>query len=425
MNVDRPARSSARLGSTARPARRVRIVEGRPLRIGLVCPYSMSIPGGVQAQVLGLARVLRAMGHEALVLAPCDGPPPATYVMPLGNSIPTAANGSVAPIAPDPPATLRTIRALRDEDFDVLHLHEPLAPGPTMTAVLFHPAPIVGTFHAAGDSSSYRLLNGVVRWLADRIEVRCVVSADAEELADRYLGGDYTTMFNAVELDTYRAAQPLKSAGPTIFFCGRHEERKGLEVLLRALAELPDDVTCWVASDGPETERLQHDFADDRRIEWLGRITDAEKVARLKGATVFCAPSLRSESFGVVLLEAMAADTPIVATELPGYLRVARPGVDGLMVAPGDAGALADALRSVLADDELAARLRRSGSARAEEFSMEALADRYVKIYQDLATGDYDRSAPPPARGPMMRAMASARRGVRRARRIAHGGTAT
>ncbi len=126
MNVDGLARSSSRHGPSRRPAR---TVEGRPLRIGLVCPYSLSIPGGVQAQVLGLARVLRAMGHEARVLAPCDGPPPATYVTPLGNSIPTAANGSVAPIAPDPPAVLRTIRALRDEDFDVLHLHEPLAPG--------------------------------------------------------------------------------------------------------------------------------------------------------------------------------------------------------------------------------------------------------------------------------------------------------
>src|SRR4051794_25081711 len=181
MNVDRPARSSLRLAAPAR--RPARTCEGRPLRIGLVCPYSMSIPGGVQAQVLGLARELRSLGHEARVLAPCDGPPPATYVTPLGNSIPTAANGSVAPIAPDLPAVLRTVRALRDEDFDVLHLHEPVAPGPTMTALVLHPAPIVGTFHAAGDSSSYRMLNTIVRWLADRIEVRCAVSADAQDLA--------------------------------------------------------------------------------------------------------------------------------------------------------------------------------------------------------------------------------------------------
>src|SRR3954470_21813693 len=161
MNVDRPARSSLR---HAAPARRLaRTCEGRPLRIGLVCPYSMSIPGGVQAQVLGLARVLRSMGHEARVLGPCDGPPPATWVTPLGNSIPTAANGSVAPLAPDFSAALRTIRALRDEDFDILHLHEPLAPGPTMTSLLMHPAPIVATFHAAGDSTSYRLFTPALR----------------------------------------------------------------------------------------------------------------------------------------------------------------------------------------------------------------------------------------------------------------------
>src|SRR6478736_7373966 len=129
------------------------------MRVGLVCPYSLSIPGGVQGQVLGLARSLRALGHEARVLAPCDGPPPELFVTPLGMSLPTAANGSVAPLAPDASAALRTIRALRDEDFDVLHLHEPLAPGPTMTATIMHPAPCVGTFHAAGDSSSYKYMN--------------------------------------------------------------------------------------------------------------------------------------------------------------------------------------------------------------------------------------------------------------------------
>ena len=127
------------------------------MRIGLVCPYSLTVPGGVQGQVLGLARVLRELGHEARVLAPCDGPPPELYVIPLGNSIPTAANGSVAPLAPDPSCALRTIRALADEAFDVLHLHEPLAPGPTMTTLVMHPAPAVGTFHAAGDSTSYRV----------------------------------------------------------------------------------------------------------------------------------------------------------------------------------------------------------------------------------------------------------------------------
>ena len=124
------------------------------MRIGLVCPYSLSVPGGVQAQVFGMARELRRRGHETRVLGPCDGPPPFAYVTPLGNSLPTAANGSIAPLAPDPPAVLRTLRALNDESFDVVHIHEPLAPGPTLTSVVVHPAPTVGTFHAAGTSEA-------------------------------------------------------------------------------------------------------------------------------------------------------------------------------------------------------------------------------------------------------------------------------
>lgn len=360
-----------------------------PLRIGLVCPYSLTIPGGVQAQVLGLARVLRRMGHEARVLGPCDGPPPTTYVTSLGKSIPTAANGSVAPLAPDVSASLRTMRALRDEDFDVLHLHEPLAPGPTMTALLLDLAPAVGTFHAAGDSASYRYGRRPLQWLGDHLDARCVVSKDALELVERYFGpGHYEMLFNGVEIDRFRSATPTKTDRPTIFFCGRHEPRKGLSVLLAALSELPTDLRCWVASDGPETAELKSRHAGDPRIEWLGRISEDEKMSRLAGASVFCAPSTHGESFGVVLIEAMAAGTPIVSTDLPGYLNVATPGRDALMVPPDDPAALAGALRRVLADDGLADELRRYGADRAEDFSMETLARRYVDLYRRVIAGD-------------------------------------
>ncbi|MDQ1397247.1 MAG: phosphatidyl-myo-inositol alpha-mannosyltransferase, partial [Acidimicrobiaceae bacterium] len=125
------------------------------VRIGLVCPYSLTLPGGVQGQVLGLARALRMAGHDTRVLAPCDGPPPDAGVTPLGKSIPLASNGSVAPLAPDASCALRTIRSLRDESFDIVHLHEPLAPGPTLTALLFTESPLLGTFHRAGSSSAY------------------------------------------------------------------------------------------------------------------------------------------------------------------------------------------------------------------------------------------------------------------------------
>lgn len=361
----------------------------RGLRIGLVCAYSVGVPGGVQGQVMGLARVLRRMGHEVRVLAPCDGPPPATFVTPLGNSIPTAANGSVAPLAPDASCALRTIRALRDESFDVLHLHEPLAPGPTMTSLFLDIAPVVATFHAAGDSASYRFFTPIVRSLASHIDARVVVSKDALDLARRYLPGEYEVLFNGVEVERYRTAEPFKTEAPTIFFCGRHEERKGLGVLLDALSALAPEVRCWVASEGPETASLKARFAGDPRIEWLGRISDEEKIARLKGATVFCAPSLHGESFGVVLIEAMAAGTPVVASSLPGYQNVATDDLDALLVPPGDTARLAAALQRALFDRSLAERLRIEGERRAGQFSMESLAARYVTIYESVIASDW------------------------------------
>jgi phosphatidylinositol alpha-mannosyltransferase len=353
----------------------------------MVCPYSLSIPGGVQSQVLGLARHLRRGGHEVRVLAPCDGPPPEPFVTPLGDSLPTSANGSVAPLAPDPSAALRTLRVLRDEQFDVVHVHEPLAPGASITTVTLHVAPTVGTFHAAGRSSSYRMLAPVLRRLLERIDRRVVVSKDALALVRSHLGGedsDYTMLFNGVETADIRAAAPMPVRRPAILFLGRHEERKGLEVLLQALRLLEGDLSCWVAGDGPDTARLRVEFAGDDRIEWLGRITEADKMARLRSASVFCAPSLHGESFGVVLAEAMAAGTPVVASALDGYRNVATDGVDALLVEPGDPALLANALQRVLCDERLADSLIAKGTERADQFSMSRLADEYVTIYRDL-----------------------------------------
>jgi len=363
------------------------------VRIGIVCPYSVSVPGGVQEQVLGLARALRAKGHQARVLAPSDGPPPDGWVTPLGNSIPTAANGSVAPIAPDPSAQLRLIRAVRDEGFDVLHLHEPLVPGACMTACFLKPTPLVGTFHAAGTSASYQYLGPALRWLASHIDVRAVVSAEAEALASATLGGSYVHLFNGIEVDRFAKADPWPVEGRTLLFLGRHEPRKGLDVLLAAMPALPADLTVWIASDGPDTERLRLQHAGDPRLIWLGRLSDEEKRRRLRAADVFCAPSLRGESFGVVLLEAMAAQAAIVASDLSGYRLVARPEQDGVLVEPGDVDALAAAINRVLADPDLQSRLVASGTERANGFSMDRLADEYLKLYEQVTT------AAPQARG--------------------------
>ncbi|MCX6516882.1 MAG: glycosyltransferase family 4 protein [Actinobacteria bacterium] len=351
------------------------------LRIGIVSPYSLTVPGGVQQQVLGLARSLRAKGHEVRVLGPCDGPPPDAFVTPLGNSLPTAVNGSIAPLAPDASAALRTIRALNDEAFDVVHVHEPLVPGPSLTALLVKMAPVVATFHSAGESAAYRTFSRQLKWVASRIDIRVAVSKDAVELAQRYIGGEYEVLFNGIELGDYSTSStsPRENA---IFFIGRHEERKGLSNLLEALAQLPPDVRLWIASDGPQTAELKIRFGSDSRIEWLGRISDSEKISRMSRASVFCAPSLHGESFGVVLLEAMAAGTPVVASNLDGYRNVATDDETALLVEIGNVASLASALTRVLTEPQLATRLTANGREHAQRFSMDALADRYIEMYE-------------------------------------------
>lgn len=350
------------------------------LRIGMVSPYSLTIPGGVQQQVLSLARALREKGHEVRVLGPCDGPPPDPFVTPLGNSLPTAVNGSVAPLAPDASAALRTIRALNDEAFDVLHVHEPLVPGPALTSLLVKMAPVVATFHSAGESAAYRTFSRQLTRIASRIDVRVGVSQDAVLLASRYIGGEYEVLFNGIELDSFRS-RPPQERDEAIFFLGRHEPRKGLGVLIEAMNLLPSDVVLWVASDGPETATLMERTKDDARIRWLGRISEEEKIDRLSRAGVFCAPSLRGESFGIVLVEAMASGAPVVSTDIDGYRNVAINGESALLVQPGDARELAAALAKVLTDRRLADQLRTAGLERARRFSMDSLADEYLELY--------------------------------------------
>ena len=349
------------------------------VRVGMISPYSFTLPGGVQMQALYLARALRRRGVSVSLLGPCDGPPPEPDIIPIGNSLFIAANGSFAPIAFDIPAFQRSYAVLRDQRFDLLHVHEPLVPAPSLAALVSKRAPLVATFHAAGGSAAYDNVSPVLRWVCNRLDWRGAVSTDAAELARRFLGGTYEVLFNGVPVERFREAKPHATEGPTIFFVGRHEPRKGLAVLLAAMRRLPDDVVLWVAGEGPQTESLRRRMAGDNRIRWLGRISEEEKISRLRGADVFCAPSLRGESFGVVLLEAMAAETPIVASDIPGYARVARPGIEATMVPPGDTERLAEALRRTLTTPgDLVAR----GIERAERFSMDRLAERYEAVYR-------------------------------------------
>jgi phosphatidylinositol alpha-mannosyltransferase len=345
------------------------------------------MPGGVQGQVLGLARALRDIGIEARVLGPCDGPPPAPWVTALGASIPTASNGSVAPIAPDPAAALRTIRALRDEAFDIVHLHEPVVPGPPMTALMSADAPLVGTFHRSGAFWLAKTVAPIGRRLADRLTLRCAVSPEAAATAAIALGGEYELVWNGIDVDRFATALPWPrppEAERLVLFIGRHEERKGLTVLLDAMAVLGSSVPVvhlWVIGEGPLSENLRRSSAGDPRVHWLGRVSEDEKCRRLRAADVLCVPSLHGESFGVVLAEGMAAGAVVVASDLPGYRRVARAGSGALLVPPGDTKALAVALVDALEDGPMRASRVSAGTERVDELSMARLARRYGTLY--------------------------------------------
>ncbi len=318
------------------------------------------------------------------MLAPCDGPPPEPWVTPLGDSIPYAQNGSFAPLAPDPPAQLRLLGAIWDERFDALHLHEPLAPGPTLTAVMVKPVPLIGTFHASGNIAVYRWARFGVRRLAARLDIRTAVSPEAAGMGRRYLDGSYEILFNGIEIDRFANAAARPKQGPTVLFLGRHEPRKGLAVLLEASRRMPAEVRFWIGGQGPETEALKLRYGGDERIEWLGPLSEDDKRARLRAADAFCVPSLGGESFGVVLLEGMAAGTPVVASDLPAYRVVAGDGSAASLFPTGDSEALAKALLEALDRDEQVENRLLRGRARAEEFSMSALADAYIARYQRL-----------------------------------------
>ena len=360
------------------------IPRDRPLRVAIVCPYSLSVFGGVQGQVLGLAHALRRRGFETRVIAPCDGPPPETGITTVGPTRRFPSNGSIAPITSNHLAAARTLEALRSFVPDVVHLHEPLTPGPTHAALVGTDLPVVGTFHAAyasGYNKWYAALRKPLQRMVERLTVCTAVSSEAGRDVQTAFGVDCRILFNGVEVDHYATAEPWPTPEPAILFVGRHEPRKGLAVLLDAFADLDRPARLWVASGGPQTDALRGRGVPG--VEWIGRITEAEKARRLRGATIACFPSIDGESFGVVLLEAMAAGTAVVASDLVGYRAVARTGDEACLVPPGDVTALRDALRALLDDPEARAKVASVGAARAVELSMDYLAERFEGVYHD------------------------------------------
>jgi len=366
----------------------------------MVCPYSLSRPGGVQGQVLGLARSLGRLGDEVTVFAPVDRPedvPDGLAFVPTGHSVSVRANGSVAPVSLSPMAARTALSALRALEPDVVHVHEPFAPGlPYALLAARGLPPLVGTFHRSGSSAFYTLLSPVTRRLARRLAVRCAVSEAARSTASAALGGTYDVLFNGIETDRFDGVDPWPTEGPTALFLGRHEERKGLSVLLEAWEQVVDDVgravrpVLWVAGDGPDTVALRRRHPESASLRWLGVVGEDEKVRRLVAADVLAAPALGGESFGMVLLEAMAARTVVVASDIDGYRDAA--GGRAVLAPPGDPSALAGALAGVLTGGlaggpEGRAGWLAAGAERAARWSMADLAGRYDERYRHVMVG--------------------------------------
>jgi phosphatidylinositol alpha-mannosyltransferase len=211
------------------------------------------------------------------------------------------------------------------------------------------------------------------------------VSPEAQRIVELTFGIRCEIVPNGIEIADFAVGDAWPAPTPAILFVGRHEPRKGLEVLLDAFAELDRDAVLWVVGDGPQTPALRARGVS--RVEWLGRVSDAEKRARLRGATIACFPSLDGESFGLVLLEAMAAGTALVASEIDGYRDVSRAGVEAVLVPPGDAGSLRQVLGELLDRPDRRSELVAAGRARAAEFSMVGVAERFVGIYERVIAG--------------------------------------
>ncbi|MGH3871228.1 MAG: glycosyltransferase family 4 protein [Pseudonocardiaceae bacterium] len=388
------------------------------MRIGMVCPYSIAARGGVQAHVLGLARGLRSFGHQVQVLAPAAvGVPVPEFVTPAGRAVGVPYNGSVAPLAFGPVAVSRVRRWLHDHDFDVLHLHEPVAPSLSLIALALADRPVVATFHVA-TTRSWALVaaHGLLQLPMEKITARIAVSALARRVQVEYLGGDAVEIPNGVDVAQFTAAAPLSGyprPGGTVGFVGRFDEpRKGMSVLLaalRSLAKTRPGLRLLVVGDG-DAAALRRTAGPElaARIRVLSGLGDDGKAAVLASVDVLCVPALGGESFGIVLTEAMAAGAPVVASDLDAFRLVLDGGRAGVLVPAGVPAALSEALGDLLDDPGRRAALAAAGRRRVAMWDWPVVARRVVQVYETAVAAD-PRRLPPGSPG-------SSRPGVRVAR---------
>ena len=372
------------------------------VKVGLVCPYSFDVPGGVQGHVAELARTLIGLGHDVSVLAPADdGPEEAGelpgFVVPAGRSVGIPYNGSVARLSFGPVSYARVRRWIRAGEFDVLHVHEPVAPSLSMLALMIADGPIVATFHTANPRSRMLMaFQGVLQPFLEKITGRIAVSDLARQVQVEHLGGDAVVIPNGVDVGLFARARPWPGyprAGGTVGFIGRFDEpRKGMAVLLdalRSLAPSRPDLQLMVAGSGEQSELLEMAGPElAPRLHLLGRISDQDKAVLLRSVDLYCAPNTGSESFGMILTEAMSANCPVVASDLDAFRAVLDDGAAGVLVPVADSAALAASIGSLLDAPvrrrEIAAQARIS----VAKYDWPVVTSQVVKVYETVVAAD-------------------------------------
>lgn len=369
------------------------------MRIGIVCPYSWDVPGGVQFHIRDLAEHLIRLGHEVSVLAPADDETPLPpFVVSAGRAVPVPYNGSVARLNFGFLSAARVRRWLHDGDFDVIHIHEPTSPSLGLLACWAAQGPIVATFHTSNPRSramiaAYPILQPAL----EKISARIAVSEYARRTLVEHLGGDAVVIPNGVDVDFFARAEPRKEwqggvDGGTLGFIGRIDEpRKGLPVLMRALpkilAERPG-TRLLVAGRGDEEEAVASLPAEMRgRVEFLGMVSDEDKARLLRSVDVYVAPNTGGESFGIILVEAMSAGAPVLASDLDAFAQVLDKGAAGRLFANEDADALAAAAVGLLGDPDGRTALSERGSAHVRRFDWSRVGADILAVYETVTAG--------------------------------------
>ena len=362
------------------------------MRIGLVCPYTWDVPGGVQQHIRDLAEALIGLGHEVSVISPADDDTPLPeYVVPAGRAVPVPYNGSVARLSFGFLSAARVRRWVKEGSFDVLHVHEPAAPSLSLLACWVADGPIVATVHTAMPRS--RLIHAtypVLQTALEKISGRIAVSEAARTTLVEHMGGDAVLIPNGVTVRRYEKAAPLPGwpgDGGALGFLGRMDEpRKGLDVLLRAFAILAAErpgLRLLIAGPGDADDVLSRVAAPLRdRVVLAGQVSEEDKARVYHSVDVFCAPNTGGESFGIVLAEAMAAGAPIVASDLDAFRQVLRGGRAGELFATGDPAALAEAASRLLDDPGLRGQRSAAAAEAVRAYDWPVVARDVVKVYE-------------------------------------------